>query len=271
MSELPVIGAQLCVLDIDRHRDWLFEKNRDLELPEFCLADILNAPAPFIGMAKAKLDGWHGRLGIHGPFSGFELDVKDAEIRAVVQKRIDQALDVCAALEARQMVLHSPYDAWDHANLDNGPGDRARHVRAVLETLKPALDRAEALGVVLVLENIKDVDPAARAAVVDAADSPALRLSVDTGHALWAHVTCGAPPVDRFISQAGAKLAHIHLQDADGYADRHWEIGKGTIRWHAVFAALAECAEAPRLILELSDKRGILPSMAWLAAEGLGR
>ena len=269
MSELPVIGAQLCVLDIDRHRDWLFERNRDLELPEFCLADILNAPAPFIGMAKAKLDGWHGRLGIHGPFSGFELDVKDAEIRAVVRKRIDQALDVCAALEARQMVLHSPYDAWDHANLDNGPGDRARHVRAVLETLKPALDRAEALGVVLVLENIKDVDPAARAAVVDAADSPALRLSVDTGHALWAHVTCGAPPVDRFISQAGANLAHIHLQDADGYADRHWPLGRGNILWEAVFTALAGTKAAPHLIVEINDFDRVRESVAHLERLGL--
>ena len=30
MSDLPVIGAQLSVLDLDRHRDWLFEKNRDV-------------------------------------------------------------------------------------------------------------------------------------------------------------------------------------------------------------------------------------------------
>ena len=32
MKDKPVIGAQLSVLDLDRHRDWLFEKDRDLEL-----------------------------------------------------------------------------------------------------------------------------------------------------------------------------------------------------------------------------------------------
>ena len=79
-----VVGAQLTVLDLPKHRDWLFEKNRDLELPEFCMADILAAPDPFIDMAKKALDGWQGRLGIHGPFAGFELDVKDRELRAVV-------------------------------------------------------------------------------------------------------------------------------------------------------------------------------------------
>ncbi len=57
MSDLPIIGAQLTVLDLPKRRDWLFEKNRDLELPEFCMADILAAPDPFIDMAK-KSAGW---------------------------------------------------------------------------------------------------------------------------------------------------------------------------------------------------------------------
>ena len=150
MSYLPVIGAQLTVLDLDRHRDWLFEKNRDLELPEFCMADILRSPDAFIDMARKKLDGWSGRLGIHGPFSGFELDVKDRGIRDVVQERLSQALDVCEKLEARQMVLHSPYDPWDAQNLDNGPKDRKKSIAAILDTLKPAIHRAELLGVEMV-------------------------------------------------------------------------------------------------------------------------
>lgn len=271
MSDLPIIGAQLSVLDLDRHRDWLFEKHRDVELPEFCLADILNAPEPFIDMARTKLNGWRGRLGIHGPFAGFELDVKDAEIQPVVQKRLDQALDVCASLKARQMVLHSPYDAWAHANLDNAPGNRGRRIAAILDTLAPALNRATDLGVEMVLENIRDVDPETRADVVRAADSPALRLSVDTGHAHWAHVTCGAPPADRFITAAGAALAHVHLQDADGYADRHWPIGRGNIVWEGIFAALSRIKSNPHLIVEINDFDRVPESVAHLQAMGLAQ
>ncbi len=271
MRELPIVGAQLSVLDIDKNRDWLFEKNRDLELPEFCMADILNAPDVFVEMARQKLDGWSGRLGIHGPFSGFEIDTRDVEIRRVVQARLDQALDVCASLSAVQMVIHSPFDLWDKHNLSNGPNDFEKRISGVLETLGPALRRAEQLGVTLVLENIKDVDPAHRRAVVEAAGSSALRLSVDTGHANWAHHMAGAPPVDRFISEANDLLAHVHLQDTDGYADRHWPLGHGNIAWQAVMDAIAGCKSAPHLIVEINDFDRVQESVAHLEALGIAQ
>lgn len=271
MTQTPIIGAQLTVLDLPRHRDWLIAKNRDLELPEFCMADILAAPDPFVAMAKSALDGWSGRLGIHGPFAGFELDVKDKEIRAVVQARIGQALDVCDRLGATQMVLHSPYDGWDAHNLDNKPTDRSRRISAILDTLAPALTRAEDQGVEIVLENIKDTDPAHRAAVVEAAASPALRLSVDVGHAYWAHVSCDAPPVDRYVSEAGNLLTHVHLQDADGYADRHWVLGEGTIPFAPIFAALSGLTSQPRLIVEINDFSRVPDAVAHLERLGLGQ
>ena len=269
--DLPVIGAQLSVLDLDRHRDWLFEKNRDLELPEFCMADILRSPGPFIDMALKKLDGWNGRLGIHGPFSGFELDVKDREIRAVVQARLGQALQVCERLKARQMVLHSPYDPWDAHNLDNGPKDRAKSIQAILDTLAPALKRAGELGVEIVLENIRDTEPGLRRAVVEAADTPSLRLSVDTGHAFWAQVSAGAPPVDRFVSDAGELLGHVHLQDADGWADRHWVLGEGGINFPSIFKALGDLHVRPHLIVEINDFTRVPDSVAHLEWLGLGQ
>lgn len=271
MTDLPIVGAQLSVLDLDRHRDWLFEKDRDLELPEFCMADILRSPEPFIDMAKSRLDGWDGRLGIHGPFSGFELDVKDREIRVVVQARLDQALAVCETLGATQMVVHSPYDCWDHCNLDNGPKDRERRIAAILETLEPAIIRAEDAGVELVLENIRDIDPGARRAVVEAAASAALRLSVDTGHAHWAHRVAGAPPADRFVRDAGGLLGHVHLQDTDGYADRHWPLGRGNIVWRGIFEALSLCRTCPRLIVEINDFDRVEESVAHLERLGLAQ
>lgn len=263
----PVIGAQLTVLDIPKHRDWVFERDRDIELPEFCMADILANPAPFIDMAKKALDGWNGRLGIHGPFSGFEVDVKDREIRKVVQARLDKALDVCAALSATQMVIHSPYDQWDVTNLDNKPHERERRISAILDTLKPAIARAADLGVQMVLENIKDTDPADRMAVIAAADSPALRLSVDVGHAHWAHTVCGAPSAAEFVAAAGGLLGHIHLQDTDGMADRHWPLGEGNIDFAAILAA--NTADAPRWIIEINDFSAVPRSAAHLVELGI--
>ena len=271
MLSLPVIGAQLSVLDLDRHRDWLFEKHRDLELPEFCMADVLRNPDAFIGMAKQKLNGWRGRLGIHGPFSGFELDCKDSDIRAVIQQRLDQALDVCERLGAVQMVIHSPYDGWDQSNLDTAPKNRERRVDAILRVLQPALQRAENIGVTMVMENIKDLSPKDRADVVEAADSSALRLSVDVGHAHWAHHVCGAPSAAEFIAQGGVSLAHVHLQDTDGLADRHWVLGEGNIPFNDIFTALAAHGTNPHLIIEINDFSRVQEACSHLQALGLAQ
>jgi len=121
------------------------------------------------------------------------------------------------------------------------------------------------------LENIEDINPADRKELCQSFGSTALQLSIDTGHAQYAHGSTGAPPVDYFVRSAGEMLAHVHLQDADGHADRHWQIGQGNILWPSVFAAIAALPVKPRLILELADKSTIPASMAYLQAQGLGQ
>ena len=178
---------------------------------------------------------------------------------------------VCAAVGATQMVIHSPFTTWDYNNLDMMAGQRDRLFTNTHAVLDPVVSRAADMGVVLVMENIEDIVPADRKLLCESFASPALQLSIDTGHAQYAHGSTGAPPVDYFVRSAGEMLNHIHLQDADGHADRHWAIGDGNILWTSVFAAIGELTVKPRLILELRDKSGIPASMAWLAAKGLGQ
>ena len=272
LPELPVIGAALAVDEITTFRDWIFEKQRDLELQTFHDPAVISADwRPHADAARKLLDGYTGRLGIHGPFWGFTIHSKDPDVRAVVARRMDQGLDICAAVGATQMVIHSPYSTWDNNNLDNLPSAREMLMENTRDTLRAAVKRAEDQGVVLVVENIEDIDPLDRKRLVESFASPAIRLSIDTGHAEYARGATGAPPVDYFVAAAGDLLNHVHLQDADGYADRHWAIGEGTILWPSVFRALAELTVKPRLILELRDKAGIPASMAFLAARGLGQ
>lgn len=268
----PVIGAAMAVGDLACYRDWLIEKDRDLELQDFASPELLISGdwQSLVDEARHQLDGWSGRLGIHGPFWGLTLSNPDPEIRGVIRKRMLSGLDVCAALGASHMVVHSPYTTWDNHNIDNYPDARARVIEAAHDCLAKPVRRAGNQGVTLVIENIEDIDPRDRLNLADSFGSEAVKLSIDTGHAHYAHGSTGAPPVDYYVRAAGERLAHVHLQDADGYADRHWAIGQGTIRWHAVFAALAELRSAPRLVLELRDKAGIPASMAYLEREGLG-
>lgn len=269
-SSRPVLGAALTLPFVDMHRDWLFERDRDIELQDFVGADVLDGDwKPLAERLVKVLDGHKGRRGIHGPFWGFKIDSPDPEIRAVVRRRMMQGLDVCGAIGATQMVIHSPYSTWDHNNLDMIESARGKVVQRAHDTLAPVVKRAEGMGCELVIENIEDKDPAVRIGLARSFASEAVKVSIDTGHAHYAHVSTGAPPVDYYVTAAGDMLHHVHLQDTDGYADRHWAPGDGTILWTAVFRALASVRSKPRLVLELRDHREVPKAFALLRAHGL--
>ncbi|OYZ97606.1 MAG: hypothetical protein B7X99_13775 [Rhizobiales bacterium 17-65-6] len=181
---------------------------------------------------------------------------------------LDEQSIVCKSVKVSRCSLSS-HLAFVHHIFDGGARDRL--FTRVHDLLRPIVARAETLGVTLVMENIEDIDPADRKDLCQSFGSSALQLSIDTGHAHYAHGSNGAPPVDYYVKSAGEMLAHVHLQDADGYADRHWQIGNGSILWPSVFKALADLPVQPRLILELADKSGIPASMAFLQSKGLGQ
>ncbi|MFN6956191.1 MAG: sugar phosphate isomerase/epimerase family protein [Acetobacteraceae bacterium] len=271
-SALPVLGACMPVAALADHAEWLAEDARDLELQDFCEAEVLNTDwRERARAARALLAGHRGRVGIHGPFWGFSVASKDPEVRALVRRRMDQGLDAAAEVQATQMVIHSPYTTWGHNQIGADERARAEIVSLAHDTLLPAVRRAEALGVTLVLENIEDKDPLDRVVLARSFGSAAVKVSLDTGHAMYAHVSTGAPPVDYYVTAAGEMLDHVHIQDADGYADRHWVPGEGAVNWRAVFAALSRLPQMPRLNIEIRDKTRIRDAAAFLEAAGLAR
>lgn len=263
------IGAALRASEIADHRAWLFDDARDVEIQDFMTrAALTTERADRIAAVRAALDGHAGRVGIHGPFEGLDIDNKDPEVRPLVSARLVSAVECAAAVGARQMVIHSPYDAWHRNNLLSWPGYAATRAARCAETLGPVLEVCAREGVTLVVENIEDPDPAHRREMVEGIGSGWLKLSIDTGHAQLARRAAGAPPVDYFVRDAGALLSHLHLQDVDGHADRHWAPGDGEIEWRAVFAALADAPD-PHLVLELRDEADIPRGFGWLRERGL--
>jgi sugar phosphate isomerase/epimerase len=78
------------------------------------------------------------------------------------------------------------------------------------------------------------------------------------------HIQHGAPTPDQYVAAAGSYLAHVHLQDSDGYIDRHWLPGEGDIGFKALFAELAKLDQEPRLIIEVKDKDAVQEVAMWL-------
>jgi sugar phosphate isomerase/epimerase len=268
----PLIGACLPVSAIRDHLEWLLADQRDLEIQSFHDAAVLNDGwRDLVAEARDLLREHTGRLGIHGPFWGFSIATQDVDVQTVVARRMDQALDVAAELGATQIVIHSPYTTWSYNNLDKETRGRDQMIEDVHACIGATVKRAEGLDIQFVIENIEDKAPLDRRALAESFDSPAVRLSIDTGHAHYAHGATGGPPVDYYVLAAAGMLEHVHIQDADGYADRHWRPGVGTIRWAAVFEALARIGGNPRLVLEMRDKADVLPGAAWLKEQGLAR
>jgi sugar phosphate isomerase/epimerase len=269
---LPVLGAALTLPGLRMHRDWIIERQRDLEVQDFFMAEVLNGDwRPLADEVKAELDGHRGRLGIHGPFWGFSIASRDPDVRALVVRRLDQGLDVCAHLGATQMVIHSPYTTWDFNNLDDNPGSRETVIELAHRSIGAAVKRAADMGCTLVIENIEDKDPHIRVALARSFGSDAVRVSIDTGHANYAHHSTGGPPVDYFVHAAGDMLHHVHLQDTDGHADRHWAPGEGNICWKETFRALGRLPSNPRLILELNDEAQVRAGADYLVGLGLAQ
>lgn len=266
----PVLGAALTLASIPAHLDWLLARQRDVEIQDFVRTDLLDGDWRGVaGEIRRMLSGHTGRRGIHGPFWGFKIDSNDPMIRQVVTRRLLQGLDVAECLGATHMVIHSPFTTWDHNNFDLAPDNRGNLIERVKATLASVIARAETIGCEIVIENIEDKDPRDRVRLARALESAHVRVSLDTGHANYAHCATGAPPVDYYVETAGDMLAHVHLQDSDGFADRHWAPGEGNVPWTAVFRALGRLTSQPRLILELRNHDHILAGAAHLAALGL--
>ncbi|WMS42122.1 sugar phosphate isomerase/epimerase family protein [Acuticoccus sp. MNP-M23] len=279
-AALPTLGVALTTAELAQHLALVRDAGRDVEIQDFRKPAILAGDwSPVANEVKRLLSGHEGRWGIHGPYEGFSLSASDPDVRAIIHKRFDRALDACEAIGASHMVVHSPVSVWDYHNLDDWPDARERLVQAFHDNVAPAVKRAADIGCPLVVENIQDCEPAMRVEMVKAFDSPGIRVSLDTGHANYCHGRHNAPPVDYYVRAAGKLLAHVHLQDTDGYADRHWIPGDGHLRWKHIFRVLHETSqldhgnalERPRLIIEIRNKALLPDAVAYLTELGVAR
>ncbi len=269
---LPTIGAALQIKNLAHYRDWLIAEQRDLEIQDACVPDVLDGNwQPLVAQVRDTLTGYQGRMGVHGPFMSLHLLAIDPKIRAVVSERMLQALEFGAALGATHMVIHSPYLFFGTPFLAGAASNRSfDDIGIVHATLEATVKRASEIGCTLVIENITDSNPAALLELIRSFDSAHVRMSLDTGHAAITQQR-GGPTPDQWVREAGALLAHLHIQDSDGHYDRHWVPGDGSIGWYALFEALATLKHQPRLLLELRDQTKIIRGYEWLRDHGFVR
>ena len=273
VSALPLLGAAMPSSRLAERQDWLMA-GRDLELQDAVSHLVLDGDwRAYAAGIKTQLTGFSGRLGIHGPFWGLTVMASDPAVRAVTVARLKRGLEFAAELGATHMVVHSPFDFFGHPLVAHtqvtGLDDQIGQVH---DTIGEVVALAREVGCTLMVENIRDLNPAPLLALVRSFDSEFVRVSIDVGHAHLMQQK-GGPSPEQWIMEAGELLGHVHLQDNDGLLDRHWMPGEGNINWTPVFRALGHVRQsggAPRLILEIKPE-DIEPGANWLSGRGLAR
>ena len=129
------------------------------------------------------------------------------------------------------MVIHSPFTTWDYNNLDLYPGSAAcTHRAGPFDARGGRAARREHRLRARHREH-RGQGPGCPRPLARRSNSDAVRVSLDTGHAHYAHMSTGAPPVDYYVDAAGDDARPRPHSGYRRLSDRHWAPGEGSMRW----------------------------------------
>ncbi len=201
------------------------------------------------------LAGVRGPIGYHGPFIDTVHYSQDADVQAIARQRYAAALDAAARLGAGFVIFHSQYN----------PLIRVRHYPRLyhersLEFWPRLVAHAESLSITIYLENMFEDSPEPLLRLVEAVDSPRLRICGDIAHmALFS-----STPPREWVRAWGPRLGHVHLNDTLGAYDDHLPLGEGNLDIQAFLQACAELPHPLTYTLENSTLSGAEASLAYL-------
>ena len=179
-------------------------------------------------------------LSIHFIHRGVAPASHDPERRARHMTELEATLNLAYQIGARPIVVHpGPVDAPGIDN-DNPPENvRLEALEHLTNFVSDAEKVARETGTVICLENLVHtpgnvvLSYQELVGVVESVNSPAVRITLDIGHA---HLSDG---VGEAFEAFGSYIRHIHMHDSDGKVD-HFEVGEGVIDLESIQGKLAE-------------------------------
>lgn len=212
--------------------------------PEFrmTLADHLAAMTPGdFARIREFLDEHFLRTFTHGPFFGLDVASLDRCLSEYSTDCLVSGLEATSALGGTVMAMHTGYLP------QFSRGGRRHWLRNWAERMPRIVERAEALGITLALENTWDDRPEVLLHLAHLVPGDRLRFCLDTGH-----VNCFSRlSIGRWYDALGERIVALHLHDNDGLSDDHLPPGAGTVDFEALAARLSRLDDLPLLDLEV--------------------
>lgn len=177
---------------------------------------------------------------LHGPFMDLSPGGVDAKIKAVTLERLSRTIEAAQVLRPKVIVFHPGYDKWRF------DGDVRLWLESSLDTWRPLVEKAEAAGLTLALENVFEETPESLHALLKKIDSPALGFCFDTGH----HHVFSKVSLRTWAESLGPYLKEVHLHDNRGEKDEHLPPGEGTFDFQGFFTILRQLQLDPIYTIE---------------------
>ncbi len=200
---------------------------------------------------KNSVADFYGIVTLHALFSGLNPAAKDEALKAVAEKRYQQSFEAGLAVGAKHINFHSGHKGMrHHVSIE-------KNCEGSIKFWKEFIKQFEDNGVVAVLENVLDFDCYHIKTIVDAVNSPYLKVCLDTGHANL----CSETSPQEWIKEYGNRLAHFHLHNNYGTNDDHNGIKYGTVNFFDIAETIKSEKLNPYIVFEIFNKAQLIESV----------
>lgn len=242
--------------DLAEHLTVARQYGLGLELQEFSDPNVLDSDwRGLLDRYRHALKDFSGPLSMHGAYIDLVSGSPDLRLVALTRERYLHNLEIGRELGVQYIDFHANYlPLVDHPSYLPGWVERQ------VAFWSPLAEQAAQLGMVLLLENMWEPDPAIIVRILERIRSPYLRACLDVGHAvLYSHL-----PISAWIRELGEDLVYTHLHNNHGTTDEHLAFGDGVIDFPELLNSLRALPQPPLFSLELPNLTLIKDSLPYL-------
>ncbi len=240
------------------------ERRYTLEIGDFALPRVLDDAAQcsdLISWYRERMAENPGPHALHGAFFDLHPSSLDPKVVALAHDRISHCLDIAETLEVMSVVFHSDFNPSVRA-----PDYPAKWVARQAQFWQEVMAGRT---VTVVLENMWDPSPETVREAVDTIGLASVGVCLDAAHA---HLHSGKP-LTEWVEVLGSRIRRLHFSDNNRQWDQHLALGRGTVGWTALLAALDVAGVDVTATLEVGGLENVQISEVYLrrlAATGIG-